>query len=430
MFQKFKEFWENHSKPGRDICQEIFKLVKVSKNNIVYKIKNTDYNIKYETWMEEITSSDIREFIRDIKIDLHDADEELIESNVKYKMQTQKYMDTNRIERKSFREHVRIVNSLEDFTKNLKEALEKLNPVTIKHEDINNNCFGIVHISDCHFNELINIVGNKYDFNVAAKRLKLLSIKTKNYFSSLNIKNILIARTGDDINSDRRLDELLNMSTNRANACMLAFYLYEQFILDLNQDFNITIATVSGNESRIKDEHGFSDLIATDNYDFTIENMLRIAFRNCDGIKFIDGDAKEKVVKINNNNILLLHGEGLTKDTEKSIQQKIGQYSVEEKIDIDYVLLGHLHSTRIGDFYSRCSSLCGSNDYSKKQLNLSGRASQNLIILNGKSIDAIKVDLQNTGDVKGYDIIEVLKSYNAKSADKCKKGIISFQVII
>lgn len=358
------------------------------------------------------------------------GDDELIENNVKYKLQTQRYMDTNRIERKSFREFARISNALEEYNKELVSNLVHLKPFTIKHNKTKTKSCGIVHVSDTHFNELIEIDCNKYDFEIAGKRLKLLADKTKLYFKSVGIENILIALTGDLLNSDRRLDEKLNQATNRAKATLLGFSLLEQFIIDLNKDFNITVASVSGNESRATDELGFSEIMATDNYDFTLFNMLKIAFRNNDGVNFIDGNNSEKVVNIANQNILLLHGLSIKQDIEKSIQQLIGKHAL-KGINIDYVLIGHIHSARIGDLYARSSSLCGANAYSDYDLNLASRASQNIgIFYENKSHDIIKIDLQITDDVIGYDISKELEAYNAKSVDKCKVKVPIFQVVI
>ena len=68
--------------------------------------------------------------------------------------------------------------------------------------------------------------------------------------------------------------------------------------------------------------------------------------------------------------------------------------------NVDYVIFGHIHSARVGDTFSRSSSMVGANDYSEKALNLAGRASQNCYIFyeNGNR-DGIKIDLQNYGHI-------------------------------
>jgi hypothetical protein len=93
------------------------------------------------------------------------------------------------------------------------------------------------------------------------------------------------------------------------------------------------------------------------------------------------------------------------------------------------VISGHVHSARVGDTYSRSSSMVGANDYSEKALNLSGRASQNCYIFysNGNR-DGIKIDLQNVDDVEGYNIEKSIEAYNPKSSDKMKPKTTIFEV--
>ena len=58
----------------------------------------------------------------------------------------------------------------------------------------------------------------------------------KKYFKTANITNIVVAMTGDMMNSDRRLDELLNQATNRAKATFLGVDILQQAIIDISKD--------------------------------------------------------------------------------------------------------------------------------------------------------------------------------------------------
>ena len=121
----------------------------------------------------------------------------------------------------------------------------------------------------------------------------------------------------------------------------------------------------------------------------------------------------------------MLHGNQIKGGKmEQSIQKILGKYST-EKINIDFVISGHLHSNRTSDSFSRGSSLVGSNAYSWGALQLAGRASQNIhIFYSNGNRDSIKIDLQETGNIEGYPIIKELEAYNAKSATKAKKKVI------
>jgi|TARA_R100000329_G_scaffold136248_1_gene116900 predicted phosphodiesterase/ribosomal protein S27AE len=343
---------------------------------------------------------------------------DIIKESVKLAKQKQSFQDRNRIERKTFREFARLDNAVNTISSKILAVLrENKFHKSVKSHPKKGKAVGMVHFSDLHFNELVRLPNNKFDFGVASKRIKRHIEAAKSYFSTQHISNVVVALTGDLINSDRRLDEMLTNSTNRAQAVFIATDILQQAILDLNKSYNVTVACVSGNEARVHKEYGWTDILATDNYDFTIFNMLRALFMGTK-INFVSGDPMEVVINVAGQNVLLLHGHGsITAKHESSVNQIKGRYA-SRGIHIDYVISGHIHSARIGDTYARSSSLVGANDYSEKALNLSGRASQNLYIFyNNGNRDGIKVDLQHT-DNKGYNIDKSLEAYNPKSRQK------------
>jgi len=237
--------------------------------------------------------------------------------------------------------------------------------------------------------------------------------------------------TGDLLNSDRRLDELLAQASNRSKASLLAVQLIEQMILDLNKDFNLTVANVTGNESRVAKDIAWNDIVASDNYDWTIFNFLGYLFKGSKGITFlVNEDPMEQIVKVGNKNILLIHGHQIKGKTEHAIQGIKGKYAA-KGITIDFIISGHLHSARIGDVFARGSSIVGANEYSERGLQLTSRASQNIhIVYSSNRIDSIKIDLQHTEHIEGYDIEKELEAYNAKSSDRIRTKRTVFEVVI
>ena len=355
------------------------------------------------------------------------ADKEIVKYNVRLEKQKQKLNDLNRIKNKSFREHARIENSLAEYNKELISLLKKESfKFKIISHKTDEKAALVVHIADTHFNELVDLEHNKYDFNIASKRLQKFAYYIKKYADIYNIKNILIAITGDLINSDRRLDEKLAMATNRAKATFLGVHLLSNFILDLNQIANISVACVTGNESRVNDELGWVDIVASDNYDFTIFEMLRLLLPN---ISFIRGDSLELVVEIAGQKILLIHGHQLGKMNTSKISSVVAKYS-RKGVKIDFMICGHLHETLISDMFARSSSLVGANAYSENALNLSSRAAQNRYIFLKDGRHDLRIDLQNIDGFKGYDIKKELVAYNSKSANKVHKKQTVFKIII
>jgi len=357
------------------------------------------------------------------KITIENADVELLQENVRFKKEKQKFQDSNRIERKTFRENARIENAIEEYTKELveqnKQFAKELIKIKVPEIKGNSKSIGIAQISDWHANEIINLPHNQFDFTVLADRIKKFADESIRIFKAYDIKNVLIAHTGDILNSDRRLDELLNQATNRSKASVLTQYILTQYIMHMRQYFKLSIVSVLGNESRVgKDMHSNNNVVS-DNYDFTIFANLKqkFEFAGVKDIEFGSIDKMEEVVNVNGHNILLRHDINKSTDKQKDTQSIIGKYYLQGN-PIDFILAGHIHATRNTDLTQRSSSLPGSNEYNENVMGLIGRASQNLTVVTEQEIHRFAIDLQNTERGSGYDIIKELEAYNAKSHSK------------
>ena len=356
------------------------------------------------------------------------SDKEIVEENIKLAKQKQRAQDLNRIANKSFREYAREENALVEYNKELIKVLKEnsLDVKLTKHKTKKGSVV-LVQIADTHFNELVDMESNQYDFKIASQRLQKFAYYVKEYAKLHKATSFLVAITGDLINSDRRLDEKLSMATNRAKATFLGVHLLKHFILDLQEFADVKVCCVTGNESRVNQELGWVDLCASDNYDFTIFEILRLLLPQ---IEFLRGDnALEMVISINGNNVLVIHGHQLGRMTSNDVGKVVSKYA-HKGIIIDFIICGHLHETMIRDSIARSASLVGSNAYSDKALNLSGKAAQNIYIFTNDGRQDVRIDLQETDGWDGYNIDEELFSYNTKSLQKTYKKDTIFKIII
>jgi predicted phosphodiesterase len=358
---------------------------------------------------------------------------ELSKENIILSRKQIKEQDKRRVENKRFKDHAKIINVVEELQIEILALLAKkaLPKSAFRGKKIvsSGKVGAIIQLSDLHFNELIDLPHNKFDFRIASKRLRKYVNDCKKYLKANGIKDVCIAMTGDLINSDRRLDEKLAQATNRAKAVCLSTILLEQVLLDLQKDFNLSVTSVAGNESRITEDIGWVEEVASDNYDTIIHGMLKQLFKNSN-IKFFDGNANERIVEIVGQNVLLQHGHqhGST-NAGKNFQSTKGKLASQGVI-IDFIITGHYHNAKNGDTFAQSSSLAGANAYSNDALGLESRASQNLhIFFENGNRDSIKIDLQNYGDIEGYPIDKDLESYNAKSVSKSKKKVIVHRVV-
>ena len=379
-----------------------------------------------DTYRLDVSVDTLRKKIREV-VHYLIADKDIVEYNIRLAKQKQKFQDLNRIERKSFREDSRQENALVEYNTEIIKLLkrESLNTKLSKKKH-NTESVIVIQLADLHLNELVELESNKYDFDIASKRLQKYAYKVKEYIKFHKANKVLIAITGDLINSDRRLDEKLSMATNRAKSTFLGVHLLKYFILDIKEIAEVQVCCVTGNESRVNFELGWVDMVASDNYDFTIFEMLRLLLPD---INFLRGDALELVVEINGKNMLVVHGHQLGRMTSNDTGKVIAKYSARGVI-IDLIICGHLHETMIRDNICRSASLVGSNSYSENALNLSGTAAQNIYCFTDDGRHDVRIDLQETNGWDGYDIKEELFAYNAKSAQKTHKKETIFKIII
>lgn len=422
----FEKWWKDHSCPGRDIVTEIFKQLNNSKDKIFYNIKGINYCITYEEWMADLGYNKLREFIKNIKLKEYNEIKKEYPSETKHdenilledisllKKEIQTLRDSNTRLRRHYRENYREVSKIDEILMELKNHLKDTNfDLKITEFDEKSNKKGIIQFSDLHLNSLVDEQFNKYDFDIASKRLKKYINKAIKFFKDNNIVEIYLFNTGDTISSNRRDSEKLNTSTGRVRASVIAVKLFSYILKELSEHFKINVAFTSANESRIEKDNELDDLSASENFDIIIYEILKSMFSN-KGINFIDCDMVEGVINIDGKDVIITHGYPISDaGVQKKIQEIKGKYVSSNKL-IYYIFFGDKHSALISDKFSRSASLMGSNGYSCSQLGFDSRASQNLYIMheNG-SVDGYKIDLQEA-DNDGYDISEELIRFKVK----------------
>lgn len=362
-------------------------------------------------------------------------DKEIVKENVRLAKGVQKQQDLNRIKNKSFRENARSENAVESIAAEIKNQNKQfgkeLSKLNLKLPKRPKGGVGIIQITDTHFNELINTTTNKYDFQIASKRLKKHISESLAYFEFKGVEKVLIAFTGDLLNSDRRLDEKISAATNRAKAAVLSIHLLKQAILDVRSKYPVTIVGVLGNESRVDQEMTFSNEGLSNNYDFTIMAQLHqmFDFAKIKDVTFAGYSNTEEIVKIEKQNWLLAHNLSRFLDSQEKTQATVGRYSLAGKT-VDFTIGGHIHSTRVTDLSARSASMAGSNSYNEIALNLIGRASQLCFTVKGNERSTQVNDLQDVDGIIGYEIVKELEAYNAKSLSKTYQSKTIMQITI
>jgi predicted phosphodiesterase len=357
----------------------------------------------------------------------------------KQERRAQRFQDLNRVERKTFREGARWVNAIEALLAEINDTLATYKFSTPKRSKSSKKKKtsppAIVQLSDCHLNEVVDLCDtlnhNEYSYEVACQRLKKYADTARHTLKAFGVEDVLVANTGDMLNSDRRLDELLTNAGNRSKAIVVAVDIIQQFIRDLAKDFNVSYLTVCGNESRKDQEIGSTSRVFSHNYDYDLHMLLAQLFRNTN-VNFIDmADTHETMIRIGGHNVVFMHGHQLGSAPEKKIEKVVAKYSIAGHL-VDYTIFGHMHSTLLGDNYGRGSSLVGSNAYSSNTLQVSGYAAQNMYVIKPEGIIPIPIPLQNVDGVKGYEYDQTFAAGSGmkKSVEKTKTGKVVFEIVI
>lgn len=367
-----------------------------------------------------------------------EPDKELLAENVRLAKDKQRLQDVQRIERKAFREQARVENAVSEFGKELAnlnrtyatKLLQNINIEPLKY-GVEKHGVGVIQVTDVHANELIDLPHNQYNWTVLSKRMKKLINESLRYFEFRNVAKVTMVYTGDLCNSNRRLDELINQTTNRAKAATLLAHVITQSILEVrNAGYEVGIVSVLGNESRVSPEMSYSNEAFSDSYDFTIMAQVRqvLEFANIEGITFYSIDKMENVIDFGEQRWLVMHDMPQSTSKQEKTQSIIGKYALSGK-PVDFVISGHIHAHRGTDISCRSGSMSGSNSYNEHALGLIGRASGVCYVVDGKERYYQYIDLQYA-DNEGYGIVKQLEAYNIKSELKTREQKTIFQVVI
>lgn len=374
-------------------------------------------------------------------VDAASATELQAESEVQAR-RAQKFMDKNRVQNAAFRAGARYYNAVEELTAEMIQLLSAYRfgtPSKARKRNPAGDKVGIIQLSDLHLNEVITandtLGTNEFNYDVAAKRLRKYADAAIDHLKHRGVDSVLVAITGDVLNSDRRLDELLCNAGNRSKALVVAVDLLQQFLRQLSEHFHVCVLSICGNESRKDIEIGSTSKAFTHNYDYDVHMMLQAMFdANGRDVSFLPiTDSYEMVVDILGHGILFVHGHqyeggGRVQDI---VAKDVAKFARAGK-SVNYTIFGHIHCTHISDSFARSGSLPGANAYSGHKLLVSSRASQNIFVVDADGINAVPIDLQNCAGCDGYSYHKELVSGSGmrKSVDKARDTTTVFKLVI
>lgn len=319
------------------------------------------------------------------------------ELDIKKQEAKSKTQELNKIKR-NFIKSIEISNDIwEQMTKNG----FKINIPDYCQEEINiyNDNKMIVNISDWHIGYIIhNCKGNKYNLEIARKRINLFTQEIEKYSRLYNINKIYVVNTGDTIeHTYMRGNQSQNTEFGQSQQINESIQLIYDFLVSLNSFSDVEYYSLAGNHDRSCGDKTQNN--EGDNANVVISDQLfkwnKLA--NNKRLKIVNGNHldSEIILEINGVKCKFIHGDEKIKDGKSLLQTEM---SMDEEF-YNAIFRGHWHNYSItsenrGRYIINTGCLSGFNNYSTR-FGCASNANQTICIIGDNEIELIKgVDLQ------------------------------------
>lgn len=261
------------------------------------------------------------------------------------------------------------------FQERIVEAIDRLEPVKVKHIEVSpaKDKIGLLCLSDFHAGSTYEVKGlygevvNKYDFEIMKNRLwRLIGMIEAD---DVVIDELVVANLGDFFENVLRLSSLAKLREPVVDTVIKFSEFMAQWLVEIQDrlEVPITVVTVGGNHD-INRILGQQPQLEEENLGKIVVEFLKLRLGQCPDIQV--NDYTDVAVKtIGPVNVMFAHGQ------DKDLATTIEYFSNLYNVDADEIYAGHLHRpesraigiTELGDrMIYRVGSICGCDTYSKR----------------------------------------------------------------
>ena len=309
--------------------------------------------------------------------------EKLIQKELELKKEKVKVQDLKTQVNKQIRELAR----KENLGEILEEKLDKLPNQMINMNYINHmpsKKQGIAMISDVHYGMVVDNFLNKYNPDIAQKRMNYLTDKIIEYSKLNNLDVMNVCLLGDMISGEQYLSVRLENRENLINQIINVSELLSEAIykISLNVPF-VTVSIADGNHERVYNK---KENLNKDNYTELIRKFLELKLKDVSNITFTENVYDNNIISFEccGNTVVGLHGDKCKKD-----KVSYEMYNMLNK-KIDIILMGHFHQISQDICYEtivyRNGSFIGTDEYARN-LNLNTYPTQKLLIVSELGVE-------------------------------------------
>lgn len=311
-----------------------------------------------------------------------------------YKQQV-KTRDVMNSYRRSLRDDARI-EYMNDLIKESITQLKNLPEVEFKYDGIETfaDNEAVMLLSDLHIGLEVNNFYNKYNVDIARKRVQKYVEETINLCHRHDVRRLSILNLGDMISGNLRVTARIENNEDLISQIMIASEILSDALNKLQGAApEVIYRSCSDNHARVTPN--FKENIEKENYFRLIDFYLEARLKDSK-IQFTHDNLDVDLgffELLNGKKVIFSHGH--RENINTIIQGMLGatrQY-------VDYVCVGHYHESKMKSFQGAKvfvnSSICGSDNFAQSK-RLYGVAEQTLIIFSGdiESVNYINLNIQ------------------------------------
>lgn len=291
-------------------------------------------------------------------------------------VQIMKEREKQKDERRAFTSKIRSEARWEHLLETISDGLEEfdtskfLNDYVIKYEPEENN-EAILLISDTHIGMTINNKLNQYNKQICIERFDNLVNQTLVNCKRNSVKRLNVVLGGDLIEGIINTNGRVQQNENVVEQVFTASELITETLIKLSLSVpQIRVWNVNGNHARMSKD--IKEAINGESFESMIYEYIKLRIENIKykekigwNIKFNDNDYPDiAIVDIENCNktVAISHG---TKD--KNAKNNVSRINQFLDINIDYYMIGHLHSSHHQNNCYVNGCLAGSNEFAQNQ---------------------------------------------------------------
>lgn len=292
-------------------------------------------------------------------------------------------------EKSAYRKDLRKEAQTDAFIQQLTEAIKQYEPIEIHIEPTPPAQRALyAMLSDIHFGLTFSSYYNKYNPEIAQRRVMAYAQRICEIGEEHQINTICVSMLGDLISGNIHLPIRLENRGNAISQVVGVSELIAAFLHHLAKHFSEVIVTnVSGNHSRL--DANADNALRTERLDDLIPWYCKAKLEKIDNVKFYENEIDPTIsfLEIYGKTYVAVHGDfdPDMKTSAMRISQLIGR-------KIDYFLAGHMHvaEMRIEDvgFIRNGAVVTGGDEYTSKK-RLFGPATQVCMLVSDRGVESI-----------------------------------------